>query len=314
MENKFTLKDGSQLILPTIIEGNYANHWKDASFTNEDHHNSYEAISSSSLKVLLDSPYSYLSQVNDRQNGIHKEPTKSMKFGTLAHMAVLEPEKFREKFLIAPDFGDQRKKENKLSKELWFLQTPKDAVIFYSQEEYDDFIGVISAIASHPKARNMFKEGVSEVSGFYKDEKTGLLCRFRPDFISTRPDLNLFLDFKTARSSAYREFQNQIWAYRYDIQIVMYREGIKAITGRYPDASAWVVTENKRPYEVAVYEADYKLIEVATEWYHFALALLKKCIVEKNFPQRQREIQKMGLPTYAEMEVIPTDYLNNKED
>jgi hypothetical protein len=194
------------------------------------------------------------------------------------------------------------------------METPKDSVIFNTPDDFDDFTGVVNAIANHPKARNIFKEGVAETSGFYKDEKTGLLCRIRPDFISTRKDLNLFLDFKTAKSSAYREFQNQIWSYRYDIQLVMYREGIKAITGSYPDASAWVVVENKKPYEVAVYEADYKLIEVATEWYHFALALLKKCIVEKNFPQRQREIQKMGLPIYAEMEVIPTDFLNNKEE
>lgn len=305
MENIFTLKNGSQLILPTIIEGNYANHWKDASFTNEDHHNSYEAISSSSLKVLLDSPYTYLSQVNDRQNGIHKEPTKSMKFGTIAHQMILEPEIFRKNFLIMPDFGDQRKKENKLSKELWMLQCPKEAVVFKDSDEYDNFIGVISAIANHKKAKDIFKEGVSEISGFFKHEKTGLLCRIRPDFMSTRDGLNLFLDLKTARDSSYRGFQRAIWDYRYDIQLALYREGIKQITGSYPEHSGWVVVENKKPFEVAIFTASESTLSIGEMWMDFALERLKKCILSKEFPQRQTQIETMCLPKYAEDEPLP---------
>lgn len=309
MESKFTLKNGNQLILPTIIEGAYANHWKDSTFTNEHHHQSFEAISSSGLKEFLDSPYTYLSSVYDRQNGINKKQNKSMKFGTQAHMMILEPEVFRKKFVIMPNFGDQRKKENQLEKQLWEMSQEKDAVVFKDADEFDDFVGVCEAIANHPKCRNLFKEGISETSGFYKDEKTGLLCRIRPDFISTRADLNLFLDLKTSKSSKFRNFQADVWKYRYDLQIAMYREGFKAINGYYPENCVWVVVENKRPYEVAVYEVDFKLIEVATEWYRFSLDYLAQCIRNLDFPQRQRQIEKMGLPDYALFETIPTDLL-----
>lgn len=315
MEHKYQLKNGNQLILPTIIEGNYANHWKPEGFTNEDHHFSYEAISSSGLKDLLISPYTYLRNTIDRQNGIGKKPSRSMKFGTIAHMMILEPELFRKKFQIMPNFGDQRKKENQLEKELWELSLDKDAVVFKDNDEFDDFVGVIEAIASHQKCKNLFKEGVSERSGFYKDPVTGLLCRIRPDFISTREDLNLFLDLKTAKSSAYRKFQADAWTFRYDLQIAMYREGFKEINGYYPDNCLWVVVENKKPYEVAVYEIDFKLIEVSTEWYRFGLDRLSKCIKTMNFPQRQTVIEKMGLPDYALFENVPTHLLeDNKEE
>lgn len=307
MESKFTLKNGNQLILPTIIEGSYANHWKDSTFTNEHHHQSFEAISSSGLKEFLDSPYTYLSSVYDRQNGINKKPSRSMKFGTIAHQMILEPEVFRKNFIVMPDFGDQRKKENKLTKELWLMDIPKSAVLFTSQDEYDDFIGVVSAIANHKKARDIFKEGVSEVSGFFKHEKTGILCRIRPDFISTRKDLNLFLDLKTARDSSYRGFQKAIWEYRYDIQLALYREGIKQITGHYPEHSGWVVVENKRPYEVAIYTASESTLSIGEMWLDYAMNRLKKCLETLDFPQRQTKIETMCLPKYAEDEPLPED-------
>lgn len=305
MESKFTLKNGNQLILPTIIEGAYANHWKDSTFTNEHHHQSFEAISSSGLKTLLDSPFTYLSQLYDRQNGINQKASKSMKFGTIAHQMILEPEVFRSKFIVMPDFGDQRKKENKLAKENWLIDIPKDSVIFKDNDEYDDFVGVISAIANHKKARDIFKEGVSEVSGFFKHEKTGLLCRIRPDFISTRQDLSLFLDLKTARDSSYRGFQRAIWDYRYDMQLAFYREGIKQITGQYPQHSGWVVVENKKPYEVAIYTANESTLSIGEMWVDHALEKLKKCIVSCEFPMRQTQIESMSLPIYAENEPLP---------
>lgn len=296
------MKDG--IILPSIVGADYVNNWN-SELSNEDYHKTFNAISSSGIKTFLDSPYTYINEVTDRQNGIVKKETASMRFGTIAHLMILEPEKFRQKFIVKPNFGDQRKPENKASKLAWEADVPPDSIVFNDSDEFDDFLGVVEAIANHSKAKDIFKEGITEISGFFRHDKTGLLCRIRPDFISTRKDLSMFLDLKTARSSSYRGFQKAIWEYRYDIQLAMYREGIKAITGSYPQHSGWVVVENKKPYEVAIYTASESTLSIGEMWLNHALDKLKMCIESGNFPQRQTQIEVMSLPKYAEDESLP---------
>jgi exodeoxyribonuclease VIII len=300
---QFLLKNKTQVILPSIVSEDYKNHWAEEGFTNEQHHSHLESVSSSSLKIIADSPYAYLAGLKDRQNGIIREETKSMAFGTLIHTILLEPEVFRKKMIMSPKF-DLRTTIGKEAKKIFEMETPIDAIVL-NEAEYDNVMGVVDAVINHPTACNIFKEGISERSGFYRDPETGILCRIRPDFMSTANNLSMFIDLKTSKSSEYRAFSNQIWEYRYDLQLAMYKEGIKEITGSYPDISGWVVVTNTRPFEVAIYTFDEIGIQTGKDWYHYCLRRLKKCIQSKNFPQRQIQIETMLLPDYAIAKPIP---------
>ncbi len=304
MNNDFLLKDGNEVVLPSFVDEDFKPHWKDSTFTNDQHHAHLESTSSSSLKVVIDSPYTYLSGLMDRQNGIEKKPSKSMNFGTIAHLMILEPAEFKRRFIMAPKF-DRRTNVEKAAEQAFLSDLPPDAVIM-NEEEYDDFMGVINAIMQHEKARDIFTEGVTEVSGFYRDPVTGLLIRIRPDFISTRNDLSMFIDLKTARDSSYKGFQRQIGELRYDMQLALYREGIKQITGSYPEICGWTVVENKRPYEVSIFTADNAMIEIGERWCRYALDRLAKCIRDKKFPQRQTMVEDMAPSKYMMDQEIPT--------
>ena len=59
----FYLNNGELVVLPKIVDESFVNHWKDETFTNADHHLMHEAISSSNLKLILSSPYSYLEHI-----------------------------------------------------------------------------------------------------------------------------------------------------------------------------------------------------------------------------------------------------------
>lgn len=297
------LKNGLEVKLPSIVGPEYVNHWKDESFTNEMHHADLTATSSSSLKLITDSPYTYLSSLKDRQNGEFKAPNKSMQFGTLCHLAILEPEVFKKKLVMAPKF-DMRTKIGKEGKMLFDLECPVDAVVL-NEEEYDDLMGVIQAVLNHEEARNIFKEGVTEISGYFRDEKTGILIRIRPDFLSTREDLSMFIDLKTTRDSSYDGFQKQINSLKYHMQLALYRKGIFAITGNMPSICGWTAVENKKPYEVALYTADEAMIEIGDRWCRYALDRLHKCIVEKNFPQRQVSVENMAPSSWMISQEIP---------
>lgn len=301
--SQFLLKNGNEVILPSIVGPEYDNRWMPEGFTNVEHHASIESTSSSSLKDMTISPWTYLSELKDRQNGQGKKETKTMKFGTLCHLIILEPGEFKKRFIMSPKF-DMRTTKGKEGKAIFDLECPEGAVIL-NDEEYENLLGVVDAILDHQEAKNIFSEGVSERSGFYRDPVTGILCRIRPDWISTADGLSMFIDFKTAKNSSYRGFQKQIWELRYDIQLVMYREGIKQITGNYPEISGWVVVENKKPFEVAIYPFDKDSLDTANAWYRYCLDKLAKCIKEKKFPQRQISNENMILPSYATMTEIP---------
>lgn len=301
------LQNGKDIVFPLITGPEYVNHWKPEGFTNEQHHADFTSISSSKLSLFTVSPYAYLYEIRKLQNGRERKQTKSMRFGTIAHLLVLEPSEFRKKLVIQPHF--ERDAIGKKKKALWYLEQPRDAVIFENneagQKDYERFIGVVEAIASHPIAKKIFKEGVSERSGYYRDPVTGFVCKFRPDFMSTIADGGLLPDFKTSQSIIERDFQASIVSYNYHIQNAMYREGYKQITGAYPKSSPWVVIENSEPYEVAVYEPDPAMLSVGYDWYRYCLDHLFYCLKNENFPQKQRRAQDIAPPEYLLNRPIP---------
>lgn len=304
--SNFLLNNGKEVILPRIIEGDYQAHWKDEGFTNEQHHTSFEATSSSWLKHLDDSPYTYLEHLKAVQNGRKRKETKSMKFGTISHLIVLEPAEFRRRVVLAPKI-DRRTNKGKDEWDLFMLDQAADAVIFPNSDEgeneYNNFVGVVNAIAHHTKARDIFQEGVAERSGFFKCPVTNILSRIRPDWMGTNIEGGLLVDFKTAASSKYDFFQKQCDSYLYHVQMSMYREGYKEINGNYPKAFAWVVCQNTFPFEVAIFTASEAMLSHGDRWYPYYMNLLKECLTRRKFPQRQTEVETM-VPTKWSMDRI----------
>lgn len=306
--NEFLLDNGTDVILPKIVGEEFVNHWEDETFTNEQHHAHFESTSSSSLKLIVDSPYTYLETMKRRQNGRGMAQTKSMKFGTIAHLIVLEPAEFRRRVVLAPKFN-LTKTVDKEEWALFKLDQHPDAIIFRDGDEgrgeYENLVGVVNAIANHNKARDIFREGISERSGFFRCPRTGILTRFRPDFMSTIFTNGHLVDFKTAKSSRYEMFQKQADELMYHVQMSLYRTGYKELNGHWPDVSSWVVVENQFPYEVAVYPVDTAMITHGDNWYNYSMDLLKECIVRKQFPQRQTETETMVPSKYAMDRIIP---------
>ena len=302
------LKNGTNVILPSIVGPEFKAEWMPEGFTNAEHHALLDSISSSSLKMILDSPYTYLETIKRRQNGLPMKKTRAMKFGDISHLIVLEPSEFRRRMVLSPKF-DRRTTRGKEDAQLFELDQAPDAIIFPSSEEgeneYDKYVGVVSAIANHEKARDIFKEGVAERTGIFREEKTGIKTRFRPDWMSTIIEGGLFIDFKTAASSEYFDFQKQLEKLAYHIQIYLYREGYKAINGAYPKACAWVVVCSSFPFEVSIFTVDEAMLTYAEQWYRYSMDLLAICIEKKQFPQRQTQAECMVPSSYAMAKQVP---------
>jgi hypothetical protein len=279
--------DAKQILAPDGFRA----HWGD-SISDEIYHADRTCIGSSQLRSLIDSPKRFY---HEFFKGETQEPTEAMKLGTLIHQAILEGPKFRENYVVAPEFGDQRTKAAKEAKASWFLDVPKDKMVV-SKEDFDILMGVTQSILEHPQARDLLKNGKPEIAGYFVDEETGIKQKIKPDFL-TFNSLS-FVDLKSTKSAEHRLFMNSIFSYRYDIQIQMYREGIKAITGIWPEIISIIAVEKTPPYESAVYFFNDFSLEQAAIDYHNGLRKLKKCIDTGIFPQRQTMIQPVVTPQW----------------
>lgn len=173
--------------------------------SNDDYH-ADKAIGSSGLKCFAQVPaiyhYQYLSGLYER------DETAASRFGTHAHIALLEPELFDKQFVVAPEMAVLNKgKKNEKTAPMnrvhadWKAfaaeveETGKTPMLY---SEYQRAKAMSEAIASHELARSMLTGGRAEMSFFAEDEETGLMMKARPDYLVTVKGVgNVLVDYKT---------------------------------------------------------------------------------------------------------------------
>lgn len=265
-----------------------------------DYHADKTAVNSSSLKKILKSPLAF----HDAFYGKPKEPSDTMKFGTLAHLAILQPDKFKKSYVVMPEFvskkadGTVTDSKNtiyyKQQVEEWKSSLLPEAVVV-TQEEQEKLFRTVDAILKHKTARNLLKDGSPEVCGYWRDEETGIKCRMQADFISF--NANALIDLKTTSDCSWDSFRRSVENYNYPFQLAMYSNGIKNITNIKPDFHIWIAVENVAPYEVMVYEMSPQYSEIGEWEYRQALKKLNECLNKKAFLPAQTEIE-IGEPSY----------------
>ncbi len=199
------------------------------------------AVSNSDLKVFGgDSPAHYLAKINgakEDDSGLTDDERKVRVMGQLAHIAILEPNRFgRDKShyvkpltYIADEKGTEKKwNGNAKVCEKW-MEEHQDLPIINEKEERR-IIGSRDAVLAHPVAGDLVVgPGSNEVSVFAKHPATGLDLRMRADRLTEdaegRPwvvDLKSCPNVDTFVKSA-RDFY-------YDQQAVLYSD-VLALAG-----------------------------------------------------------------------------------
>lgn len=129
------------------------------------------------------------------------------KTGRAMHELLLEPEKFHKNWIIKPD-GKTSTKAGTLT-----------------AEQYRDLKVSIEKIKSDPHFKQIFMYGYPEVSIFWRDERTGVPCRIRPDWLG----LMLLADLKSVADIELAAIYRSIIKYGYARQAAFYIEGVKQI-------------------------------------------------------------------------------------
>ncbi|EIM9648442.1 PD-(D/E)XK nuclease-like domain-containing protein [Salmonella enterica] len=188
---------------------------------------------------------------------VDTEKTKALDMGTALHCRLLEPDEFKNRFIIAPEFN-RRTTAGKEEEKAFLENCANSGKTVITAEEGRKLELMYGSVMAHPGCRALLEaEGKTESSIYWTDTETGELCRIRPDkFLANSP---LILDVKKVADMS--RFSRHVEEFRYHVQAAMYCEGWKAYSGETPKFAFLAVSESidcgKYPVHLYILEDEH---------------------------------------------------------
>ncbi len=231
--------------------------------SNADYHASVGHLSSSQIKLILDSPEKYYKRYISKE--VKNASSDAMDVGTAIHMRILEPEEYAKQVIV---YTGRR------AGSIWeaFKETHKDKLILGSMQQiqldtmYNSFLKSI-------KGPELISGGQAEVSLFSNLHEHDI--RVRADYINVEKGIifdlkstsGIIEDEKFKRSAESKQ-------YGYDLQAALY---VDAFSKHYskPFTFYWIVM-SKDYDQIKFYKASSKMIDQGRTKYKKGLDLLIK--------------------------------------
>ena len=229
-------------------------------------YNEIDAINWSTLKHIQRSPahFKYLLDNPPKQ-------TAAQSFGVAVHEAILEPDKFQENYIIAPDLD----KRTKAYKE-W-------------AETVDPSKGILTKweLESIGRMRTAFEELDFEFSGAKVEQilqRTidGVKCKGRADIIT---DDGIVIDLKTTQDASFESFKRDaLYKYQYNAQLACYADMADC------QRQIIIAIEKEPPYGAAVFELSKDAYLAGRIVYRECLEKFKECLEWQEWPSYEKKV------------------------
>jgi exodeoxyribonuclease VIII len=202
---------------------------------------------------------SYLSRLDKcpANARVPQETTPTLEFGQAVHSFVLEGKAiFDQRFAVAPAV-DRRTVDGKAA---WaaFVETSEGKIVVKA-EDFVKIYGIDQAVKSHPFAADLLADGIAETTAIWKDKKTGITCKCRPDWIPEGH--NILVDLKTTKDAGEYGFGKSCSTYRYFQQAAFYKKGYSIASGTPIDAFVFIAVEKEFPFRTEIYAIDDDYLE-----------------------------------------------------
>ncbi|MGN1200888.1 MAG: PD-(D/E)XK nuclease-like domain-containing protein [Candidatus Caccovivens sp.] len=250
-----------------------------------------EGLSKSMMDKLARSPAHLKAYMEEPE-----KETEAMILGSLFHTLVLEPKKLDKEFAILPEL-DRRTTAGKL--EYAYFCEANEGKTIITREQFEQAMKWVDAVRNNPEAKKWLTgKGKNEVSIFWKDERTGEICKARPDRIKD----GYIIDLKTAVSAQQDDFQRKAYDLGYYRQDAWFREAYRQEFKTEAQGFLFIVVEKTAPFSVMIYQFDTFAIEIAEIENRRLLDTYHKCKETGNwygYDGEKPEIQTLGLPNYV---------------
>lgn len=256
----------------------------------------YENIQAVNYSVLK---YFDKSAAHAKEEMLHpKEPTKAMEIGNAIHLAILEPERFKSEYILAPQI-DRRTKEGKADWARFEAENPGKS--YLKPDEWQNCLDIIQAIKENAVASEiLYGKGANEISVVWKDAETGLVCKGRLDRFTQYLGWSVVIDIKTTASAVEAVFASQVARMNYHLQAAFYLDGLNTVSQSEAERRYLILAiEKERPFGMRLFELDNEAIEEGRYKYRSFLKMYKQCIETNVWPGYPAEIKSLSLPKWA---------------
>lgn len=270
----------------------------------------WDAASSGGLSALARSPAHYVASI------AHPAESEAFAIGEAIHCAVLEPDCFEDRYVIAEQCEAITGKGTRCSNPGLVLHRELgwacgvhlkgynasgivSTVTTLSGEDYGICVGVRESIRRHATAHGLIcGPGRQELSMTWEDRGTGVLCKARWDRYSEDITGGAVVDVKSTVDAHPREFERSIVKFGYHRKAAHYLAGGQAhqIPAKH---FAIIAVEKKPPYAVAVYRISDVVVAAAAEQTEALLRLYAHCKTTGSWPAYPDEVRDIHIPDWA---------------
>jgi exodeoxyribonuclease VIII len=261
--------------------------------TNEQYHTGYGVSKSGLWTITTRSPAHYC--FAPREGAAHFD------FGEACHLAILQPNEFEGRVFRGPD--DRRGK--KWTDVIEWCQHENKLPL--TSGDYDEVLALRDMIHSDSWLNGIITGGKPQIenSAYWIDERTGVLCRCRPDFY--RADLGLIVDLKSTKSAHPDAFSRSVVNYGYHAQEAFYSDGWTQ-TGNAVDGFVFLAFEKTPPYARAVYELPPEIVIEGRAIIERALDTYAACRFSDIWPGYPSGVQNLEFKRWAYRHTDPSDF------
>lgn len=249
----------------------------------EDYHD-LELPSSSLLSRVRQSPAHAFQWLNEE-----RDQTKSMRIGSAMHCYVLEPDLFESLYVVQPEFSGTG---SVAARAAWKEANASRTIL--TAEEYFCATGMGIAVRAHPTVRKLLAAAThKELSGIFREESTGELCKARIDALV--PSFNATIDLKSCADASPAGFRWQAVKYGMHRQGALYADACEAL-GERAEHHIIVAVENKPPYAVGIYRISDGDMQRGRREYIELLKVWADCCANDVYPGYSEHIEELALP------------------
>jgi hypothetical protein len=255
----------------------------------DEYHNEKETYSNSSIVAFANKGPLKFDYERKNPPKISTQKQHNFDIGNAVHTLVLEPEKYKHRFVTPPDTLPKSKNSKKYQE--WAKEN-SDKIIL--SEEDDLLVRAMSdSVLSRKSARKYLTGGWSEYS-FAFDHPAGIRIKYRPDHI---PFPGSFTNLKTHMSWGNKDICTSIYDMKYHWGAYISKKGAEFLTGKHHDYF-FVIVDKEPPHDVKTFRCDDELLEIARIEVEPVIESLAECHKTNTWPGHPDEVQSTVVPEW----------------
>lgn len=264
------------------------------------------SISSSGLRLIWSrSPKHYWDTSPLNPNRDDQSDNKDFIIGRAAHHLVCGEIGFGDHYVIRPDKAPDGRAWHGSNASVikWQADQKKLGMSVLTPEMAESIRGMAISLGENSLMRAGILSGLVERSMFWRDRKSGVWLKARPDVIATAS--GDFADLKTTQSVMYRDTQRSLHDYGYCQQGALVLDGAREL-GLEAASFSLVWVEKRRPYCVRVQTLIDEDLARGSKMNRVAVDTFSACITARHWPgpgDDRADAEYIQLPDWAREQI-----------